>query len=312
MCPADYRYPPSIFDRSVELAADVVYVAGGLYGNLAALDAIEQLAAREGALPLVVFNGDFHWFDAEPAWFTEIDRRVKRHPAIRGNIETELARESDIGAGCGCAYPESVAENLVRRSNEILVSLRLTAQQLSPAAARLGRLPMHLVAQVGGLRIAIVHGDATSLAGWTLTPDALDGPAASGMLNAIRRMANIDVIASTHTCLAVLRDFMLPSGRLTVINNGAAGMPNFSDTRFGLISRIATTPSPHATVYGLEREGVHVDAILVAYDHNAFVDRFLARWPEGSAAHASYFRRISMGPDYPVALARPSARGIAA
>ena len=30
MCPADYRYPPSVFDRPAELAADVLYVAGGL------------------------------------------------------------------------------------------------------------------------------------------------------------------------------------------------------------------------------------------------------------------------------------------
>ena len=47
MCPADYRYPPSVFDRPPELAADVLYVVGGLYGNLAALDEIERLAARE-------------------------------------------------------------------------------------------------------------------------------------------------------------------------------------------------------------------------------------------------------------------------
>ena len=30
----------------------------------------------------------------------------------------------------------------------------------------------------------------------------------------------------------------------------------------------------------------------------AFLDRFLARWPPGSPAHASYYRRIVAGPDY--------------
>src|SRR3989442_2136023 len=59
MCPADYRYPPSVFDRPPELTTDVIYVVGGLYGNLAALDAVERLAAQERAI--VVFNGDFHW-----------------------------------------------------------------------------------------------------------------------------------------------------------------------------------------------------------------------------------------------------------
>ena len=115
----------------------------------------------------------------------------------------------------------------------------------------------------------------------------------------------IDVFASTHTCLALLRDVVLPDGRLTVINNGAAGMPNFAGMRCGLISRIATTPSPHRPVYGLERDGVRIDAIAVPYDHGVFFDRFLARWPAGSAAHLSYGQRILDGPSYTLAQARP-------
>jgi hypothetical protein len=53
------------------------------------------------------------------------------------------------------------------------------------------------------------------------------------------------------------------------------------------------------------RNGVHIDAIPVDYDSEAFLNRFLARWPEGSAAHASYFQRIRGGPDYSVAQAMP-------
>ena len=79
----------------------------------------------------------------------------------------------------------------------------------------------------------------------------------------VRRAAKVDVFASTHTCLAALRDFALGAGRLTVINNGAAGMPNFSGSRFGLVSRIGTSPSPHRPLYGMERDGVHIDAIAL-------------------------------------------------
>jgi hypothetical protein len=163
---------------------------------------------------------------------------------------------------------------------------------------------MHLVAQVGGLRIGIVHGDASALAGWSFAHDALDGPAAPATLDAVRRAAQVDVFASTHTCLAALRDFALGAGRLTVINNGAAGMPNFSGSGFGLVSRIATTPSPHRPLYGMVRDGVHIDAIALRYDGDVFLDRFLARWPEGSPAHASYFQRITAGPDHAISLAR--------
>jgi hypothetical protein len=305
ICPADYRYPPSVFDRPAELAADVLYVAGGLYGNLSALNEIERLAAHEGAT--VVFNGDFHWFDAEPGWFAEVARRVARHHAIRGNVETEIARTAGIGAGCGCAYPASVDEDAVRRSNEILVDLRRTADALPGSAKRLAALPMHLVAQVGGLRVGIVHGDAAALAGWSFAHDALDDAATPAMLDAVRRTARVDVFASTHTCLPALRDFALRAGRLSIINNGAAGMPNFSGLRGGLISRIATTPSPHRRCYGIARNGIFIDALPIDYDHDRFLDRFLARWPRGTAAHASYFERLMSGPGHRMAQARPAA-----
>jgi hypothetical protein len=305
MCPVDYRYPASVFDRPAELTADTLYVAGGLYGNLAALDEIERLATHENAP--VVFNGDFHWFDAEPGWFDEIAYRVARHHAIRGNVEAELARGSDVGAGCGCAYPASVDEDTVRRSNEILLDLRDTAASLPGAANALATLPMHLVADVGGLRVGVVHGDATALAGWSFAHDALDRADAPARLEAIRRASQIDVFASTHTCIAALRDFRLAADRLTVINNGAAGMPNFAGARTGLVTRIGRTPAPHEPLYGIERDGVHIDAIALAYDHNRFLQRFLARWPAGSAAHASYLGRIVSGPSYQLAQARPPA-----
>jgi hypothetical protein len=303
LCPADYRYPPAVFDRRPELATDALYVVGGLYGNLPALDVVERLAEQEQAA--VVFNGDFHWFDAEPMWFAEIERRVACHQATRGNVETEVARAGDIGAGCGCAYPASMDEDVVRRSNDILVEVRATAQTLPDAVRRLAALPMHLVADVGGLRVGVVHGDASALAGWSFAHDALAQPCAGATLDAVRRASSIDIFASTHTCLAVLRDISLPAGRLTIANNGAAGMPNFSASRFGLITRVATTPSPHRPLYGLVRDGVHIDAIPLDYDSEVFLRRFLARWPEGSAAHASYFQRITAGPDHAMAQARP-------
>jgi hypothetical protein len=302
MCPLEYRYASSVFDRAPDISADALYVVGGLYGNLAALDAIEHLAACERAPVTIVFNGDFHWFDAEPDWFVEVERRVTPYVATRGNVETELARTTDVGAGCGCVYPSYIADEMVERSNAILTALRMAVPSMH--AVKLRDLTMHLVAQVGPLRIGIVHGDATSLAGWRFDRVALDHPSARAGLNEIRADSRIDLFASSHTCAASLREFALPAGRLTIINNGAAGMPNFAGSRAGLISRIAVVPSPHRPVYGAVRDGVHIDAIPVAYDAEKFLDRFLARWREGSPAHASYFRRITTGPSDTVADAR--------
>ncbi len=301
MCPADYVYPPAVLAREPDIAAKTLYVAGGIYGNLEAIDAIERLAEAERDPPVIVFNGDYHWFDAEPGWFAAVERGAAPHLLMRGNIETEIARPGEIGAGCGCAYPESVDDGTVERSNLILAELRAAAD--GEARARLAQLPMHLVARVGGLRVAIVHGDAASLAGWRFAHDALSRPGQAGWLEQVRRESNADIFASTHTCLAALRHFRLPGGELTVVNNGASGMPNFAGSGHGLMTRISGTPSPHRSLYGRARDGVHIDAIPLAYDRDGFIRRFLARWPAGSAAHASYFGRITEGPAYEIGLA---------
>ena len=300
-CPRHYRYAASVFTREPTLEAESIFVAGGLYGNVHALDVVLELARSEGAT--LVFDGDFNWFNVDAEGFSAINGAVLQHVALRGNVETEIARPDDIGAGCGCAYPETIDDGVVRRSNEILSALRRTA---AAAGARLAGLPMHLVAAVGGLRIGLVHGDASALAGWRFDVHMLDDAANRAWLRDIRMRSQVDVFASTHTCLAALRHVDAPAGALTVINNGAAGMPNFSGAQFGLISRIATHKSPCDPVYGTSRDGVFIDALAVPYDTAAFVGRFLKRWPAGSPAHASYFRRIIDGPDHAVASARPS------
>jgi hypothetical protein len=299
VCPLDYVYQPSVLSRAPDFETKTLYVAGGLYGNHAALATVKSMAAAENAE--LVFNGDFHWFDADPDWFADVEREVAPYRALRGNVETEISRVEDIGAGCGCDYPETVDDGLVQRSNEILKQLRTAAS----GAERLRRLPMHLVAQVGSLRIGIVHGDAASLAGWRFAQAALDDPKQQVWRNEIAVASRIDVFASTHTCEAALRDFTLPPQRLTVINNGAAGMPNFAGKRFGVITRIATTPPPHRPLYGFARNGVRIDALPVFYDHDAFAARFLQRWPQGSTAYESYWQRIDRGPNYAPAQAMP-------
>ena len=293
-CPVAYRYPPRVFRRAPELQAETLYVAGGLYGNVEALEALLDLAAREGAT--LAFNGDFHWFDVDGADFERIDAGVAGHAALRGNVETEISHD-DAAAGCGCAYPADVSDAEVSRSNEIVERLRATARAFPARRERLRSLPMHLLAQVGEARVGIVHGDAASLAGWGFAHDRLADPAHEPWVGAMFREARVDAFASTHTCLPA---YVSVGGGL-VANNGAAGMPNFRGTRFGLATRISVHPAdPAGRVMGVRRGGLHVDAVRVEYDHDAWVRRFRRAWPEGSPAHASYFRRIAEGPQFPL------------
>ncbi|MEO8976112.1 MAG: hypothetical protein ABI552_10190, partial [Casimicrobiaceae bacterium] len=85
-CPADYHYDPSSFARAPDFCTETLYVVGGLYGNRWALDTIEQMASGEEGTVDIVFNGDFHWFDATPRRFDDISRRVARHRFLRGNV----------------------------------------------------------------------------------------------------------------------------------------------------------------------------------------------------------------------------------
>ena len=188
MCPADYRYAPSAFDRAAG------YRRGPALCRRRSLR--QSCRARRGR--------------ATRRRGRRADRLQRRLSLVRCGKADGLPRSMHASRailpfaamwrlklrapptsapGCGCAYPASVAEDVVRRSNEILIDLRRTAATLPGASARLAALPMHLVAEVGGARVGIVHGDATALAGWTFAHEALDDPAAAAALNAVRRTA---------------------------------------------------------------------------------------------------------------------------
>jgi hypothetical protein len=294
-CPLAYRYAASVFDRPAELQTATLYVVGGLYGNPLALDAIEALFAQEPGPKRMVFNGDFHWFDADAAVFADIDERVQRHTALRGNVETELASD-DADAGCGCAYPSHISDAEVARSNAILQRLKQTAQQYPMRRRQLGTLPMHWVAQVGAARIAIVHGDAESLAGWQFDPAALDNPANAPWLDAVFAQANVDVFASSHTCAPALRQWQGQQGAASaVINNGAAGMGHAPGCSYGTITRISlhTAPMSAKVVQQIPLRGVQVQAVRIDFDAAAWQRQFVQCWPPGSAAYTSYWQRIT-------------------
>src|SRR3989454_11942566 len=164
-CPRSYFFGPQALAGEARLSVDSLWVAGGLYGNPFALDALLEAYDREGGAKALVFNGDFHWFDVDPLEFGRIDAAVLGFHALRGNVETELAAPG-ADAGCGCGYPDWVDDATVERSNRILERLRATAQSRQAGLRRLAALPMHTVAHIGNERVAVAHGDYASLAGW--------------------------------------------------------------------------------------------------------------------------------------------------
>lgn len=306
VCPLRYRYGAAALAHTPERRAEILYVIGGLYGNRPVLDAAEALAAAEREPVTLCFNGDFHWFDASDAAFVEVNRRVLRHDALLGNVEAELLAE-DSEAGCGCAYPTSVDADVVERSNRIHDRLKTTARRHPDALIGLQPLPMFARYRIGALRVGVVHGDAEALAGWGFDAAALDDPANREWIERCFRQAHVDCFASSHTCLPVLRCFEAADGARWVINNGAAGMPNFTGSRFGVITRIGATLGPHPPLYGGSWGDVHINALALPFDADRWEREFLADWPPESPAYRSYLERIQRGPDYTLAAAAPSA-----
>ena len=149
-CPLAYRYQPEALAGPAQLEAETLYVVGGLYGNLAALRAVLERADREpGGPATVAFNGDFHWLDVDPQEFEAISEMVIDHHATMGNVEAELASQgSGEDAGCGCAYPDYISDEVVDRSNQIMTRLRATAGRFPELVGRLGELPRYLTVSV--------------------------------------------------------------------------------------------------------------------------------------------------------------------
>lgn len=109
-----------------------------------------------------------------------------------------------------------------------------------------------------------------------------------------RAGVGVSVFASSHTCLPVLQAI---EGAGAVVNNGAAGMPNFADSRCGIVTRISVEPGANA-LYRARIGPLYVEAVPIDYDSGAWLATFLAQWPEGSDAHVSYYGRIVHGPRY--------------
>ena len=302
-CPLHYRYRPEDFATVAPAhlqALEVLYVVGGLYGNPLALARVLDLFDQERGRKRLVFNGDFHWFDVDPGSFAQVQQAVLAHTALRGNVETELAApDSDDDAGCGCAYPDWVGDGVVERSNRILARLRTAADAHQRAA--LSALPMWLRADVGPRRLGIVHGDATSLAGWGFAQEHLRAADHRAEVARWLDRARVDAFACTHTCLPVFQAIAGSPGGPTrwILNNGAAGMPNFRGDAAGMLTRIATAPAASAhRRFGVDLGGVVAEAIAIDIDQPRWRAGFEALWPAGSDAHVSYFDRILRGPDY--------------
>ncbi len=297
-CPIDYHIAADAFIGKVDQYCDNLYVVGGLYGNSYAFDALDELIACEQGQTTVVLNGDIHWFDYPAEDFLAIEDRLSAHLPLVGNVELELRRQEDIGAGCGCAYPAYVSDGVVERSNSIHRTLSETVFNNPSLKERLLSRAATAVCVLGdemsGVKVAITHGDEKLVGGWDCSREALANVVRQKELSDWMQQNEVAILATTHTCAPAM--IQLEHG--VVINNGAAGMPNFESLLCGLVTRISKQPNADA-LYHIEKDGVYIEAVPLRYNHEAFLAWFDDIWPTDSPAAISYRERIKSGPyDY--------------
>jgi predicted phosphodiesterase len=126
-------------------------VFGGCYSNLEATRTVLGVARRLGFDPHdVICTGDVVAYCADPQATVELIRSSGIR-VVMGNCEEALAAAAD---NCGCGFEEGSACD------------RLSAQWYTFAAARLDQdacnwmkgLPQHLEIDMGGRRLAVIHG----------------------------------------------------------------------------------------------------------------------------------------------------------
>lgn len=290
-CSLDYNLDKKWPKKYIPLLRDAIYVVGGLYGNYEALESIKEVV-KEDNERFLVLNGDIHWFDIHEEDFLKIEEAlyIPGCQLMLGNVEYELLAKDDT-LGCGCNYSELVEDDFVMRSNLIHATMKRSLRNHT-ILEELKFRPRSKVYRLFDKRIAITHGDEKNMAGWKCSIDELAYKSRQEELLNWMNDNNIDILATTHTCLPAL----LRLGNKIIINNGAAGMANVKGETFGLISRIGDKPHSQALI-SEKIDDIYVELVKVDFSLDRFLEWFDKVWPEGSAASVSYRSRIINGTD---------------
>ena len=216
-----------------------VLICGGAYSNLEALTALLD-AARERAIPAtrIIHTGDVVAYCADPAATTRLLRTSGMH-AIQGNVEESLSASQP---DCGCGF------------NDGSICEKLSAEWFSYSDAHIGhearqwmgRLPRHLIFEIAGRQVRVVHGGADAINRFIFAsqPD-MD-------FETEFEIAKADMIIAGHSGIPFTRRV----GARVWHNSGALGLPANDGT-----------PRAWFSVLTPQKGGVRIDTHALEYDH---------------------------------------------
>jgi len=209
-----------------EIQGDML-LFGGIYSNLAALDAL-LLVARENAIPAqnCICTGDIVAYCADAQASTNRLRHFAC-PVLAGNCEVQLAANA---SDCGCGFDEGSECSLLSRSWYAHATKQVSAEN----KAWMGTLPERIVFTRRNESFAVLHGGATDISRfiWPVTKDA---EIAAEIATLIDQVGDLDHVIAGHSGIPMQR---VVDG-VSWINTGAIGMPNHNGspvTSFGYLS----------------------------------------------------------------------------
>lgn len=236
---------------------------GGIYSNLAALDAL-LLVAQKNGVPAqnCICTGDIvaYCADAEAS----VDRiRAFGCPAIAGNCEVQLAQNAP---DCGCGFDEG--------SECSLLSRRWYAHAMAEVSTAnkvwMGTLPDRILFTHSGTRYAVIHGGATDISRfiWPVTDDATITAEIAAL---VEQVGDVDHVISGHSGIPMSRSV----DGISWTNTGAIGLPDHDGSSL--------------THYGyLRKKGIIISNLI--YDINVTVAQM-----EAAGLTQGYHRTIKSG-----------------
>jgi predicted phosphodiesterase len=216
-------------------------IFGGPYGNLQATSAVLAEARRIGIPPeRIVCTGDLAAYCGDPAATIDLVRGAGIH-VVMGNCDEQLAQRA---GNCGCGFPSgSTCERLS-------AAWFAFADRQVGADARewLATLPLRIDLQIGGKRLAVIHGSVSRMNHFIFASTSAQ------IKQRELELASSDGVICGHCGLPFSQ---IVDGRLWH-NAGVIGMPGNDGTPLVWFSVL--TPGPG---------GIHVEHRALSYDHRA-------------------------------------------
>ena len=193
---------------------DTLLVFGGVYGNLAALEALLEWADKRGLDDTALLcTGDLVAYCADGAAVTALMRTRPDIRSIRGNCERSVADDSP---DCGCGFTPGSACDLLS------VAWFTHAKNTIPKAGKawLGSLPERLTFTFHNRRVCALHAGADSDNQFIFP--STDKAEKAAQIQAL----GVDAVICGHSGLPFTETLTDATGRTRLWHNsGALGMP---------------------------------------------------------------------------------------